>query len=318
MRVLVAVLLALAVSEPPSANPQSAIPNLQFMVHLDVSALDARGRIVADLTPSDFQVQEGGTLNGLESARLVRGEPRLVAVFLDEYHVAVESTAHVRDAMTRYVERDLDPNDLLVVMKPLDSLLSIRLTSNRDAALPAISAFERRKGALEQRSSYERNSIAGSPARIEAARTQVVLSALNALAIHLGSLGDFRKTLIVVAEDLPRLERRRGQESLPGLDTILRSANRSNVSVYPVDPTGARHELQAGQSPDGLRRLADETDGKTIAADAGLARTVAEASAYYLLTFRASAPDDGAFHALQVSVKRKGVYLQTRKGYWAP
>ena len=62
-------------------------------------------------------------------------------------------------------------------------------------------------------------------------------SALNALAVHLGSLNsEARKTLVVVSEGLPRVDRRRGLESLPTIDTVIRSANRSNVSIYAVDP----------------------------------------------------------------------------------
>jgi hypothetical protein len=45
---------------------------------------------------------------------------------------------------------------------------------------------------------------------------------------------------------------------------------------------------------------------------------VADASAYYLLTYRSSRNRDGMFHAVDVSVKVKGVRLRARKGFWAP
>jgi dienelactone hydrolase len=85
-----------------------------------------------------------------------------------------------------------------------------------------------------------RELIAGTPARIDAARNQVALSAINALAVHLGSLTDRRKTLIVATEGVGRSDRRRGQEYLPTLETIIRSANRSNVAIYPFDPRDHR------------------------------------------------------------------------------
>src|SRR5437016_280042 len=182
MRALVAGLLMLAVSAP-----QPATRNPQVVVRLDVTAVDARGRVITDLTQGDFEIREAGQLHSLESARLVRAEPRLVAVFLDEYHVGAESTDRVREALSQFVE-GLTPADQLVVMRPLDSLFTIHLTTDRQAARQAIAAFEGRKGALEPRNAYERNFIAGSPARIEAARAQVALSAINALAVHLGSL----------------------------------------------------------------------------------------------------------------------------------
>src|SRR5262245_40656015 len=181
--------------------------------------------------------------------------------------------------MTRVVD-GLDPRDLLVVMKPLDSLFAIRFTADRDAARRAIASFEGRKGDYEPRNAYERNYIAGTPPRIEATRAQVALSAMNALAIHLGTDGEGRKTLIVVTEGVARSERRRGQD-LPTLETVIRSANRSTVSIYPLDPRDPAEE-----TTEATRLLAADTDGQTIAGDldAGLGRLSADSSAYYLLT----------------------------------
>lgn len=303
MRLLAASLLVAAQSA--ILNPQSAIrPRL---VTIDVTVTDGRGRALTDLKPSDFELREGTSVLPLESVRLVRAaagpqaeppariqsaaderlaagqdESRLFAIFLDEYHVASGAeTDRVRDTLTRFVDRDVSPRDLIVVMKPLDSLFAIRLTRDRDAVRRAIESFEGRKGDYAPRNAYERDYIAGTPARIDVARAQVALSAINALAVHLGSLTDRRKTLIVATDTVGRADRRRGQEGLPTVDTIIRSANRSNVAVYPFDPRDASGDA-VGED---LRRLADETDGGAIAADAepGLRRMAADSSAYYLL-----------------------------------
>ncbi len=307
---------------------------------IDLIATDVRGRTVDDLKPADFELREEGTPLALESVRLVRvpaaasadasiliqtaaeerqaasrDESRLVAIFLDEYHVDGANADRVREAMHRFVDRELGPRDLLAVMKPLDSLFAIRLTRDRAAARAAIDSFAGRKADYTPRNAYERDYIAGTPSRIDAARNQVALSAINALAVHLGSLADRRKTLIVVAEALGGSERRRGLEYLPTLDTIIRSANRSNVAVYPFDPSDAAADAAADGA---LRRLADETAGAAIAADAqsGLRRAASDAGAYYLLSFRTAHPDDGKFRELQARVKRPGVSVRTRKGYW--
>src|SRR3954470_808203 len=285
MRFLVAALL---IAQSAVPNPPSAAR----LVTIDLTATDLRGRIVTDLKPSEFELREGTEVLPLESVRLVRVAPpqageeppriesvedertaagqdeaRLFAIFLDEYHVAsgVE-TERVRDTLTRFVERDLSPRDLVVVMKPLDSLFAIRLTRDRSALRQSIAAFEGRKGEYTPRNAYERDFIAGTPARIDAARTQVALSGINALAVHLGSLTDRRKTLIVATENVGRVERRRGQDFLPTLDTIIRSANRSNVSVYPFDPRDAAGG--DGASAD-LRRLPGEADGPPAAPGGG-------------------------------------------------
>ena len=73
---------------------------------------------------------------------------------------------------------------------------------------------------------------------------------------------------------------------------------------------------------DSLRVLADNTDGRAIVnrndLDMGLrsssgtrARTTCSA------TTRARAPTDGKFHEIKVRVRRPGVQVRARKGYWA-
>ena len=307
---------------------------------IDLIATDGRGRTVDDLKPADFELREEGTLLALESVRLVRvpaaaagdapvvvqtateerqaashDDSRLVAIFLDEYHVDGANADRVRGAMRRFVDRELGPRDMLAVMKPLDSLFAIRLTRDRASARAAIDGFVGRKADYTPRNAYERDYIAGTPARVDSARNQVALSAINALAVHLGSLADRRKTLIVVAEGVGGSERRRGLEYLPTLDTIIRSANRSNVAVYPFDPGDAGADASAGGA---LSRLADDTTGAPIVADAesGLRRAASDAGAYYLLSFRTAHPDDGKYRELQARVKRSAVSVRTRKGYW--
>jgi VWFA-related protein len=323
----------------PGQAASAATAPAPRLVTIDLLATDARGRTVEDLKPGDFELREQGTPLKIESARFVRlttasTEPpsaiasqaderqaaardsvRLVAIFLDEYHVSDANSVRVRETIARFVDHDLSPGDLLVVMKPLDSLLAIRLTRDRAAARAAIESFSGRKGDYTPRNEYERDFIAGTPARIESARNQVALSAINALAVHLGSLSDRRKTLVVVTEGIGGSERRRGLENLPTLDTIVRSANRSNVAIYPLDPSDADAALDPASA---LTQLAAETTGAAIRhdADAALQRAVAAAGAHYLLSFRTAHPDDGKYRDLQASVKRAGVSVQTRRGYW--
>lgn len=313
-------LLAMAVSQsavtpqPPTRAPQSQ------QVRIDLIASDSRGRVLENLKAADFELRDDGVAQTLESVRFVRpaaGEGRLLAIFLDEYHVSRDAAPRVRDAMARFLREAVKPGDLITVMKPLDSLFEIKLTADRDAALEAVGRFEGRRGDYDARNAYERNFMAGVPARIEAARTQVVLSALNALAVHFAGHQGLRKTLIVVSEGMGRVDRRRGLEYMPTVETIIRSAQQGNVSIYGVNPG----DDDAPGDGNAIRTLAAETAGQTILMDldAGLRRALDDASAYYVLTYSASRPDDGRFHAVQVAVKRQGVQvLRARKGYYAP
>ena len=321
------------------------------VVRIDVITTDAGGRAIDTLKTADFELREDGTPQSIEEVRFIKiagaaggHEPppirserdehteaigdntRLVAIFLDDYHVSAGATTErVRNALTRFVDQDLGPRDLVTVMKPLDSLLTIRLTRDREEIHRAIDAFDGRKGAYAPRTAFERTYLATTPEPIEAARAQVTLSALSALAIHLGSLADARKTLVLVSEGLPRAERRRGLEPLPTFDSVVRAANRSNVSIYTVNPRespASGDGTVADNQQETLRALANETDGEAIVGatdlEKGMRRIAGDSSAYYLLTYHSARSDDGRFHDVEVEVKRPDVHVRARKGYWAP
>lgn len=310
MRLLAGVLaLASLLGAAPDSPPTQ-------VVRIDVIAADARGRVLDSLKSTDFELRDDGVAQPLDSVRFVRPsaeQPRLVGIFLDEYHVGSDATARVREAVGRFIDEQLQPQDLLVVMKPLDSILAIRLSTDRAVARAAVEAFNGRKGDYEPRNLYERNFMAGAPPRIENARTQIALSAVNALAVHFGSIPDQRKTLIVVSGGVGRAERRRGMEYLPTPETIVRSAQRGNVSLYAINPAAEPSDS------DSWPALARETDGQAVTGDlaAGFRAALDDVSGYYVLTYRVSRPDDGKFHPVQVQVKRSGARVRARKGYFA-
>lgn len=347
--------LACALAIGAAAEAPSAAASGRPSVRIDAVARDARGGIVDDLGPADFEILDEGSPRTIESVRLVRGDgfsprgeifppiltradeqaeaaregTRLFVFFLDEYHVAPGAGAvRAREMVGRFVDEHLGPRDLVLVVKPLDSLLMLRLTRDLGAAGRALAAMTGRKGELEPRSAFERDYIAGSPARVEAIREQIVTSALEALATHLGGLGAARKTLIIVSEGFDRAQRRRGDESLPTLTGVIRSANRGGVSIYTIDPRAllpaADSGGDVGRDPpgrDALRALADETGGHAILRTAdvveGLPRIASDASTHYVITLRPDREGDGGFHALDVRVRRPGVRVRVRKGYWA-
>src|SRR5205823_5095930 len=77
-----------------------------------------------------------------------------------------------------------------------------------------------------------------------------------------------------------------------------------------------------GATLDTLRTLAENTDGRAIVnrndLAAGMKQITKDASAYYLIGYNSSqAPSDGKFHSIRVRVKRPGVDVRARKGYWA-
>jgi VWFA-related protein len=126
-------------------------------------------------------------------------------------------------------------------------------------------------------------------------------------------------------------------ELLTHMREVWDAANRNNTAIYSLDPRGmAAFEygieegvglkvdsrgLQASQ--DTLRVLSNETDGRAIVnqndLDKGLRQMVRDSSAYYLIGYNSSqAPNDGKFHEIKVRLKRSGLDVRARRGYWAP
>ncbi|MDO8794573.1 MAG: VWA domain-containing protein [Vicinamibacterales bacterium] len=320
----VVTIAILAAQQPRSVGEAPVGDAAIHTVRIDAIAVDARGSAISTLTPRDFHLREDGRLVAIDDAQFLNNSPRFIAIYLDEYHITAGASADwAREALAEFVNREIGPRDLIAVMKPLDSLYSIRLTDNVQDARRIIAGLEGRKGDYTPRTAYERSYMAGSTDRIETERTQVAISALNALAEQMGSLSNVRKTLVVVTEGFDAPARRRGQEYLATIDSAIRSANRANVAIYPIDPRPASEG--DGSPNEALRSLADETDGRIVTDAPAVAElvsairaAVAEADGYYMLTYRSKHKEDGTFHPVEVRVKRERVQVRARSGYWAP
>jgi VWFA-related protein len=123
---------------------------------------------------------------------------------------------------------------------------------------------------------------------------------------------------------------------LSEMQEVFRIVNRQNTSIYAVDPRGLavfaydinqtvglqadREALRA--SLDTLHVLANNTDGRAIVnrndLAVGMKQIIRDSSGYYLLGYTSTAaPTDGKFHAIKVNLKRRGLEVRARKGYWA-
>jgi VWFA-related protein len=119
---------------------------------------------------------------------------------------------------------------------------------------------------------------------------------------------------------------------------ITETANRGNVTFYPVYPRGlVVFDSDIGPEPppslqedatnlrnkhDSLRGIAIDTDGIAIIntndVEGGISRIVADLSSYYLLGYESTNNKlDGKFRSITVRVKRPGVRIRARRGYRA-
>jgi VWFA-related protein len=388
--------------QQPQTPPQPQQPTFRVgvnFVRVDVIVTDQQGNAVPDLTQNDFEVQEDGKPQTIETFRFIKvsGNPepgaevpreirtpsdqeieaarddvRLFVFFLDDYHVRRSSSMVARAPLGDFITKQLGPMDLVALMYPLTPVDLVQFTRDHQSVVRAIEHFEGRKYDYRPVNDFEEKYAYYPAATVERIRNEVVFSALEGLVIHLGSLREGRKSVILVSEGytnilppqlndpvaaMPGLGNpRHGQPQLgeaniaedrarffaeADLQTELRdvynAANRNNTAIYALDPRGLtpfefdinegvefrtdRQMLEA--SLDTLRVLAGETDGRAIInrndLEAGLKQVVRDSAAYYLLGYNSKgAPSDGKFHEIKVRLRRPGLQVRARKGYWAP
>ncbi len=181
---------------------------------------------------------------------------------------------------------------------------------------------------------------------------RVALETLARISEWVGSIRGRRKAIVFFSEgidyniyDFNKREATTVQEKMR---EVFASATRSNVSIYSIDPRGLTmlgdESIQvAGGFPenpqlnlslqsfndslrlsqDSLRSLSEETGGfaavnRNDFGDA-FSRVVKDSSAYYVLGYYPKNDRrDGRFRKIEVTVKRPGVEVRSRRGYTAP
>ena len=268
-------------------------------VRVDVIATDGKGQHVTDLKQEDFEVFEDNQPQSVEQFRLIKvdgnpkpGDPpprvirnrddeeteaarddvRIFAILLDDYHVRRSNSVSVREPLTRFIQTQLRPNDMIAVMYPLTPVFDVSFTRDHDSIIRIINQFEGRKYDYRPKNQIEENYVRYPTEQVEKIRNDVVMGALRGLSVRLGSLREGRKSVIFVSEGFTAIlppQMRRQDASQPenpiqaraagGLQDssieetaawfgqsdvnsrmrdVYQMANRNNTSIYSLDPRG--------------------------------------------------------------------------------
>ena len=332
-------LLAQQPSAPQEPPPQPPIfRSGTNVVRVDVSVIDRSGNPVVSLNADDFEVEEDGAVQPIVSFKLVqasgapadelslpirspehaaaeaaRDDVRVFLIFWDEYHIhPFESTLRARESLLRVVRTAFGPTDLVAIMDPLLPTTAIRFTRDRQALSEQVRKLIGRRGVYMPPRSVVEEAQLERPRDIARLRAEVTASALKAAAVHLGSLREGRKAIVLVSEGffLPNTAQTTLRE-------VVDAANDSNTAIYTIDPRGL-----SGFSSPLLDGLAIDTGAERFHTNdliGALKRVVTQSSAFYLLGYTAPSPImDGKFHRIRVKVKRPGIEVRARSGYWSP
>jgi VWFA-related protein len=337
--------------DQPAEGSAAAQPTFRTginIVRVDVTVTGRDAAPVPDLTAEDFDVFEDGHPQRVDSVQFVRvtGRPaenddlsldirspehaaqeaaredvRLLVIFIDDYHLRNGALFdyQLRRLLWRFVMTEMAPTDLFALMGPLTPISDLGITRNKQDIIARINRIQGRLGGfVPPRSVIEESHLRMNPAERARVRAQITYSALQSLVVHLSGLREGRKSILFVSEGPPVIGN--GQPLFDRLRDVIAAANTGNVTIHTLDP----REIGAGPLMNPSNdALAAETGGRRLGASndhtRALRAVMADASAYYLLGYSPERENaDGKFHKIEVRVKRKGLRVLARKGYWAP
>ncbi len=342
-----AVLLIACASIPLAAQPQAPVPSAAVdadsdVVHLDVSVVDAAGRPVRGLTAADFEVTRDGVpvaVAGVTSfgrpsnegsrpaTPAVRGrlEPsqvaydvlrnddvidRYVTIVLDDMSVGGQAdagnwTGTVGLDMARALIDQLGPDDRGAVYFTFMGRQQ-GLTSDPVLLRAAVDRFEDR---FEIRRAEVQDCAGGAD------RAFCVVDTLQRVVEALPSMPLQRRLIVYIS----------GGATLPVVDVsasggsgavrrLVAALQRSNVVVHSITPAG----LAAATAGDAAVDLAAATGGGALVdtmIGTGFGAILDAVGSYYFVALPRGASGD-QFHSVRVTVRRPGLSVRTRAGYF--
>jgi len=245
---------------------------------------DAAGRPVRGLTMSDFEVLEDGV--GQSISAFAAGDfPLRVAIALDRsFSMAGEPLKAARDATRTF----------LSALRPTDESIVLGIGSEVTIVAPST---ESRDG--------QRRAVAAIDAW---GRTKLNDAVVDAIGATDGTRG--RRAVVILSDGDER-------DSQTSASDVIDRARRSNVMVYPVGIGKERPSLFAELSTVTGGRSFYNRDLRTLESTM---RTIAEELGHqYLLGYSPSRPlvaGHDEWRAIKVRVKRSGVTVRARDGYY--
>jgi VWFA-related protein len=281
---------------------------------------------------------------------------RLITLVFDVSSMQPEDVQRAVDSARKYVDEKMTTADLIAVTTVGSTLTVLTdFTADRTKVANALGALATTDGTAieaptastaatdEAAAAADDTTTVADAAELDMFNNDVRLRALRTIAEALAPI-EQKKAILYFSAGMQRS----GQDNQVELRSAINAAVRANVSIYPIDTRGlqavvpggdARQASGRGQdmfsgrgvqqqfaqlasSQDTLTSLAADTGGRafTDSNDFGeaFARVQRDMSAYYLLGYSSTnTTKDGRFRRIQVRVKRDGLRVEARAGYYA-
>jgi VWFA-related protein len=352
-----------AAQQAPAPTPGVIRINVN-LVQVDAVVTDGSGKPVTNLKAEDFEVLQDGKVQKVRNFEFVRvkdtlgsmtvrpgsllpvgGAPalpptsslkqdqirRTIALVVDDIGLSQASTVLTRDAMRKWINNEMQPGDLVSVVRTNAAVGALQqFTSDKRLLNAAVDRLRFQPGrvGVDSLASFTALPLDGGPGPADVgfssgAANAYLVGSINAVRYVMQGLRDLpgRKSLILFAEDmnLNSLDRQR-MDIEERLRRLGDEANRSAVVIHTIDPRGvvslgttAADNLNGRDgvaiaetinarasayisSQDGMVLLAQRTGGLFFAAGNDLVtplrRAIDDGDGYYLLGYQ---PDDDTF-----------------------
>ena len=301
----VPLFLAVAAASAASVAGQQSSQQPVFssgtgVVNVTLTVRDAQGRLISDLKQDEFVVQEDG-------------RPQVVQVFARAVEPGPNETLALDLGLL------LDTSESMIKMLKLSQEAAVRFLESIPRARDLITIFFDEDIRLSR---YDSENQQGLIERIETIKGGGLTALYDAIAVYLARVQDAngRKVLVLFTDG-------EDSRSAIGLGDLLQAIRSSAVTIYPIGimggfPSGSTRLLQSRAF---LQQIADITGGQlftpSTSKDLGLIyqKILDELSAQYVIGFVSDNPrQDGRFRKLRVDVRRDGLKVRHRTGYFAP
>lgn len=341
------------VEAPASAAPVPAVLGLDQL------------QTAATRTTTPPPPARGATLDVSADAPRLQGLDgrRLIVLLFDTSSMQPEEIDRAVKAAARYVETEMTAADLVAVASVGQSLTIHRdFTGDKDVLRAALAAFDVTAGTgFEQPVAADLSDVTADtdPADLPLDDSEFGifnndrrLRAMRVICEALASV-EQKKAILYFSAGMSRS----GSDNQVELRAVVNAANRSNISIYPVDSRGLTAVVPGGAAGGGgrggggrgggssvfsgramlsqfstlnasqetLSTLAEDTGGQAFldTNDFGPAftRVQRDMSAYYLLSYRSTnAAEDGKYRRIGVRLRTPvaGYRVDARDGYYAP
>ncbi|HET6972919.1 MAG TPA: VWA domain-containing protein [Pyrinomonadaceae bacterium] len=394
--------------QKPADDQDEVVKITTNLVQVD-AVVTKDGKLVTDLTADDFEIYEDGKKQAITSFAYISNVPgaaltatkekpgngpqpprpinpndphRTIAFVVDDLGISAESMSQVRKQLRKFVDEQLQPNDLVAIIRTGGEMGALQQFTNDKRLLSR--AADQLRWNMCNRVGITALPVLGSPSSQGLCGRYSMISTINALRFIIDAMGYLpgRKSMVFMSDHLPvedqddleflRDIRSGGNDGVKdnankaaaarasdeaadsdlgfndartyyaALRKIAEKAIRSSVVIYSVDTQGLlttslsaadRFYGDGPQFKDVLRQrnfliwnrregsdlIAKQTGGFQIRNSNSfeLDRIVQDQSGYYLLGYRPTEETfNRKFHHIKAKVKRSGMSLRTRLGFY--